>query len=136
MKRLTSYEEIREALSEMDKESSSDEMDAVMEAVHEQIENPVASTLKNYMDAVYDVIDEQAPDWVDYIDFALYLSDIANEEEDYFQVYQPDSGYCVVYEDMDEDEEDDDDDEEEWDEDEEDDEEACCDECNCNGACG
>lgn len=135
MKRLTSYEEIREALSEMDKESSSDEMDAVMEAVHEQIENPVASTLKNYMDAVYDVIDEQAPDWVDYIDFALYLSDIANEEEDYFQVYQTDSGYCVVYEDMDEDEEDDDD-EEEWDEDEEDDEEACCDECNCNGACG
>lgn len=129
MKRLTSYEEIREALSEMDKESSSDEMDAVMEAVHEQIENPVASTLKNYMDAVYDVIDEQAPDWVDYIDFALYLSDIANEEEDYFQVYQTDSGYCVVYEDMD-------DDEEEWDEDEEDDEEACCDECNCNGACG
>lgn len=132
MKRLTSYEDIREALSHMEKESTSDEMDLAIKQVTDQIESPVASTLKNYMDAVYGVIEEQAPDWVDYIDFALYLSDIANEEEDCFQLFQTDNGYCVIYENMDDDDDDDDD----WDDDdEEDDDEECC-ECNCNGACG
>ncbi len=122
MKRLTSYDDIREALSELERESTSDEMDAVLESVHEQIENPVTSTLKNYMDAVYEVVEDQAPDWVDYIDFSMYLHDIASEEEDCFQVFQTASGYCVVYEDMEEDEED-------W-------EEECNEECCCNEACG
>ncbi len=121
MKRLMSIDDIREALSHMEKESTSDEMDKVIQDNKEKMQHPVASTLKNYMEAVYEVVEDQAPDWVDYVDFALYLSDIANEEEDYFHVYETSSGYCVVYEDLDDESEGD----EEW-------EEECGEECSCN----
>ncbi|MCE5224112.1 hypothetical protein LLG10_08070 [bacterium] len=118
MRRLTGMEAIQKALENMEKESSEKEMENAISELAGHFENPVAVTLKDYMEGVYEIAEEEVKDWIDYIDFARYLNDFSGEESEDLLIAETDSGYCVIYEDLPD---------EELDEDYVD-EEECCDE--------
>jgi hypothetical protein len=118
MKRLTGMEAIQKALENLEKESSEKEMENAISELAGHFENPVAVTLKDYMEGVYEIAEEEVKDWIDYIDFARYLNDFSGEESEDLLIAETDSGYCVIYEDLPD---------EELDEDYVD-EEECCDE--------
>jgi hypothetical protein len=119
MKRLTGMEAIQKALENLEKESSEKEMVNAINELAGHFENPVAVTLKDYMEGVYEIAEEEVKDWIDYIDFARYLNDFSGEESEDLLIAETDSGYCVIYEDIPD---------EELDEDYVDEEEECCDE--------
>lgn len=121
MKRITGMAAIQEALEKLDRESTEKEMEKAIEALANDFENPVAVTLKDYMDGVYEIAEEEVKDWIDYIDFSRYLNDFSGEESDDLLIAETDSGFCVIYEDLPDDELDED----------YIDEEECCEEEEC-----
>jgi hypothetical protein len=100
MKRITGMEEIQKALENIDRESTDQEMENVIEQMAGHFENPVAVTLKDYMEGVYEIAEEEVKDWIDYIDFSRYLNDFSGEESEDLLIAETDSGFCVVYEDI------------------------------------
>ncbi len=118
MKRITGMEEIQKALENIDRESTDQEMENVIEQMAGHFENTFAVTLKDYMEGVYEIAEEEVKDWIDYIDFSRYLNDFSGEESDDLLIVETDSGFCVIYEDLPDDEMDED----------YIDEEECCDE--------
>lgn len=129
MKRLMNIDEFELALEDVEKSSTDDEMEKALKEFGKDFDEPIAISLKDYMDGVYTAAEEEANGWADYIDFPLYLLDTAGEESEDFFVIQTEKGYCVVYENvpMDEDEDEDDD--------MDDDEEDCGCECGKKGCC-
>jgi hypothetical protein len=121
MKRLLLIDEFELALEDIEKISTDEEMEAAIKEFGKDFEEPIAISLKDYMDGVYTAAEDEADGWADYIDFPLYLLDTAGEESEDFFVIKSDKGYCVVYENVPMDEDD-----EEEDEGEEDKEESCC----------
>jgi hypothetical protein len=132
MKRLLLIDEFELALEEIEKISTEDEMEKAIKEFGKDFEEPIAISLKDYMDGVYTAAEDEANGWADYIDFALYLFDTAGEDSEDFFVVKTEKGYCVVYENVPMDDEEDLDEDEDDDEDEEDD----CD-CGCGkkGCC-
>ena len=131
MKRLMLIDEFELALEDMEKVSTDDEMEKALKEFGKDFEEPIAISLKDYMDGVYTAAEEEANGWADYIDFALYLFDTAGEDSEDFFVVKTEKGYCVVYENIPLDEEEDEDDE---DDDDDEDEDCGCD-CGSKGCC-
>lgn len=120
MRRITGIEEIQKALENLERESADHEMEKAIDQLASHFENPVAVTLKDYMEGVYEIAEEEVKDWIDYIDFSRYLNDFSGEESEDLLIAETDSGFCVIYEDLPEEELDEDYvDEEECDNDEE-----------------
>lgn len=130
MKRLLLVDEFALALEDIEKISTEDEMEKAIKEFGKDFEEPIAISLKDYMDGVYTAAEDEADGWADYIDFALYLFDTAGEDSEDFFVVKTDKGYCVVYENVAMDDEDD------LDEDDDEDEDDDCD-CGCGkkGCC-
>ena len=127
MKRLMLIDEFELALEDIEKISTEEEMEKAIKEFGKDFEEPIAISLKDYMDGVYTAAEDEANGWADYIDFALYLFDTAGEDSEDFFVVKTEKGYCVVYENVPMD------DEEDLDEDEDDDED---DEDDCDCGCG
>lgn len=108
MKRITGIAAIQGALEKLDRESAEKEMEKAIEEFANDFENPVAVTLKDYMEGVYEIAEEEVKDWIDYIDFSRYLNDFSGEESDDLLIVETDSGFCVIYEDLPDDEMDED----------------------------
>lgn len=132
MKRVLLIDEFEQALEDMEKVSTDAEMEKALKEFGKDFEEPIAISLKDYMDGVYTAAEEEANGWADYIDFALYLFDTAGEDSEDFFVVQTEKGYCVVYENIPM--EDEEDDEEDMDEDDDDEEGGCCN-CGEKGCC-
>jgi hypothetical protein len=127
MKRLMLIDEFELALEDIEKISTEEEMEKAIKEFGKDFEEPIAISLKDYMDGVYTAAEDEANGWADYIDFALYLFDTAGEDSEDFFLVKTEKGYCVVYENVPMD------DEEDLDEDEDDDED---DEDDCDCGCG
>ena len=128
MKKLTSLEDFKTAIENYQLVPKEEEMNKVVEEFGNQFDDPIVISLKDYMDCVYTTVEEEVNDWSDYIDYSLYLFDIAGENSEDIFVIKTETGYCVIYENIPEDE---DDEAAEEEEEGSESEECCCKDKDC-----
>jgi len=93
-------EEIKEAVSRSSDTVTSEELDEAKKLYGDVYNKPIVTSLSNYMEALYALIDEECGDWAGYIDFTRYLKDLIHDMDNTFTLIKADHGYCIVCEDL------------------------------------